>query len=213
MTNLLIQMGYQAFVTRASGDGGVDVRARRDGECLVVQCKHWKSQKVGLESVQALAGAREAEGATGALFVTSSWLEPGARKWAKRAGMEIIERCDLVHLFEEHCDPNKVAVFEPNGHVTEQLSTVPADGQARQPKDQIKVPFLDKIKVPFLDKKDMLILEHVRGTGEIRNKDVQELLGLSRPGSSARLRKLVQRGHLIMHGTKAVAFYTIPDKE
>ena len=204
VANLLVQMGYEAFVTRASGDGGVDVRARRNDERVVVQCKHWKGQKVGLESIQALAGARDAEGATQAIFVTSSWLEPGAHKWARRVGMEVIDRRDLVRLFEEYCDPNLAAELEPNVEVAELLIGVPFDSGVSEPTNQLQVPFLDK--------KDLLILEHVREMGEIRNRDVQELLGLSRPGAGGRLRKLVRRGLLEMHGTKAVAFYTSLDE-
>ena len=102
---LFAQMGYNAWATGRTGDGGVDVRALRGNEKVVIQCKHWKRQNVGVEIVQAIHTTKEKENASLAVIVTSSNLEPVAYREARRCGVEVIEGCKLVELFTEYCDP------------------------------------------------------------------------------------------------------------
>jgi HJR/Mrr/RecB family endonuclease len=104
------RMGYTAWATKRTGDGGVDVRAKKEGENLVIQCKHWKRQRVGVEIIQAIHTIKEKENATRAVLVTSSTLEPVARREAQRCSVEIIEGPRLVDLFAEYCDPDRVKV-------------------------------------------------------------------------------------------------------
>lgn len=62
---------------------------------------------------------------------------------------------------------------------------------------------------PRLNDGDERILDLARRSGQIRNRDVRQLLKISRPAAGNRLRKLVKLEYLKMHGTKAVAFYTL----
>ena len=49
--------GYLMVETGQGGaDGGVDLLLRRDGETTLVQCKHWRSQKVGVATVREMYG-------------------------------------------------------------------------------------------------------------------------------------------------------------
>jgi DNA-binding Lrp family transcriptional regulator len=64
-----------------------------------------------------------------------------------------------------------------------------------------------------LYKKDRRILHLVGAKEEIRRGDVLELTGLSPQGASARLKRLVDRGFLVMHGTRRAAYYTLPDDD
>lgn len=46
------KLGYT--VTRRGGanpDGGIDLAIERDGECIGVQCKHWRTWNVGVKTV------------------------------------------------------------------------------------------------------------------------------------------------------------------
>ncbi len=104
---LFTQMGYNAWATKATGDDGVDVRALRGDEKVVIQCKHWKRQNVNVDVVKALHATKEHEEASFAVIVTSSNLEPVAQRWAKTLGVEVIEGPKLVDLFMRYCDPGQ----------------------------------------------------------------------------------------------------------
>ena len=123
----------------------------------------------------------------------------------------MIEGSRLVELFNEYCDPER---SDTHSKVERDRSYHSPEKRDRDeyasheshspPSPQIVLP----LPQASVDDKDQLVLRLVRQRKAIRNNDVQQLLGLSRPAAGARLRKLVQRGDLVMHGTKAVAFYT-----
>ena len=49
--------GYQVVETLGGGaDGGVDLRLRKDGQVIVVQCKRWKGKPVAVQVVRELYG-------------------------------------------------------------------------------------------------------------------------------------------------------------
>ncbi|UPG92541.1 restriction endonuclease [Luteibacter aegosomatissinici] len=55
----------------ARTDGGVDLKLFRDGQFIVVQCKHWNALQVPHNPVHELIGVMHTAGATGAILVTS----------------------------------------------------------------------------------------------------------------------------------------------
>ncbi|MFQ5852956.1 MAG: helicase HerA-like domain-containing protein [Candidatus Binatia bacterium] len=197
---LFTHMDYKAWATKPTGDGGVDVRAIKGEDKVVIQCKHWRRQKVGPDTIKALHATKEQESASLAFIVTSSELEPVAHRSANQLGVKVIDGRELINLFERYCDPSQPRASKVQ---TTALHTgsPPPSSVSSPPK---RVPGLD----PSLDSKDRQILELVCERKQIRNKDIQELLKLSRPGTSARLMKLTRLRYLMMHGTKAIAFYT-----
>src|SRR5687768_11222543 len=52
-------------------DGGIDLNLFRDGEYVVVQCKHWNVQQVPHNVVHELIGVRHTQRATRAIVITS----------------------------------------------------------------------------------------------------------------------------------------------
>lgn len=52
-------------------DGGVDLRLQRDGQLTLVQCKRWRSWKVGVNVVREMLGSMSSFGASGGVVVTS----------------------------------------------------------------------------------------------------------------------------------------------
>ncbi len=91
-TDALTQVSWQQFETlladyyRAQGyavehvgtglsggesDGGIDLKLRRDGRYVVVQCKHWNAKQVTHNAMHELLGVMLTEGATDAILVTS----------------------------------------------------------------------------------------------------------------------------------------------
>lgn len=82
------EQGYSVVDRGGHGpDGGVDLVLRRDGKTYLVQCKHWKSQAVGVTPVRELMGLVAAHRAAGGILVASGDYTPDARSFA--AGLPI----------------------------------------------------------------------------------------------------------------------------
>jgi restriction system protein len=93
------QDGYQVEECGGSGpDGGVDLRLTRGNERVLVQCKHWKSWKVGVPVVRELYGVQMAEGATKAIVITSGRISREAETFAEGKPMELVSGDDLLVL-------------------------------------------------------------------------------------------------------------------
>lgn len=72
--------------SRTRFDGGIDLKLRRDGEYVLVQCKHWNAKQVTHNAVHELLGIKVNENATGAIVVNSGEFTQAARKAATRQG-------------------------------------------------------------------------------------------------------------------------------
>ena len=69
IAKLYRKQGYDATVTSATGDGGVDIILRRNGERIAVQCKH-HAKPVGPNDVRALQGVVAAQNYSKGIFVS-----------------------------------------------------------------------------------------------------------------------------------------------
>ena len=72
-------------------DGGVDLVLRRDGETVLVQCKHWKASQVPHNDVHQLLGLLETRQAQRAILITSGEFTAAARDAASRT-----QRIELI---------------------------------------------------------------------------------------------------------------------
>lgn len=76
--------GWRVERRGGTGDGGIDLVARKRGETLAVQCKRYAERTtVTASQVRELYGAAVAEGATAALLVTTGHVSEPARAWAE----------------------------------------------------------------------------------------------------------------------------------
>lgn len=82
-------------------DGGIDVIVKRDGGTYLVQCKHWKAQRVGVKVVRELYGVVAAEGKDGGYVITSGHFTPDAVAFAKGIAMKLINGHQLAQIIEE----------------------------------------------------------------------------------------------------------------
>lgn len=64
----------------------------------LVQCKQWKSQKVGVAVVRELYGAMAAEGAVGGFVVASGQFTDDARSFAEGRSIELVDTQSLLSL-------------------------------------------------------------------------------------------------------------------
>lgn len=91
---LLKKMGFEADVTKASGDGGIDIIAHSKehitGGKYIIQCKDW-SKPVGEPPVRDLYGVVTAENANKGILITTSIFTSPAIKFAEGKPLELID--------------------------------------------------------------------------------------------------------------------------
>lgn len=96
------QQGYevkQAFSQKP--DGGVDIWMRKDGQLTLVQCKHWKSRKVGIQILREMYAVMIEHGASKMIVVTSGNFTSEAIKYALDKRLWLINGGELVHMIEQ----------------------------------------------------------------------------------------------------------------
>lgn len=93
-------LGSEAHVTPPSRDGGFDLRlVDRDGRSAIVECKCYaRGHSVGRPQVQKLRGANDVERADRMVFVTTSSFSAEAEKYARQAGVELVDGLALTAL-------------------------------------------------------------------------------------------------------------------
>lgn len=93
------QQGFTVQETGQGGrDGGIDLKLRRGGEIILVQCKQWKSWKVGVGPIREIYGVLMAERAHRAIFITSGEYTADARAFAAGKPLELIDGQGLFRL-------------------------------------------------------------------------------------------------------------------
>lgn len=90
--------GYKVRETPEGPDGGVDLRLYKDGEIVLVQCKHWKASKVGVAIVRELYGVVASERASGGILVCSGNVTSEARAFADKNRIEIMDANRLAEV-------------------------------------------------------------------------------------------------------------------
>ena len=88
---LFRRRGYSVVETPTGADGGVDVVARRGGDKVLVQCKHWRSRDVGVAVVRELYGVVTAQKASGGAIATGGRFTAEAVRFARQVNIELID--------------------------------------------------------------------------------------------------------------------------
>ncbi len=98
---LLKAMGYEVSHVGASGDGGIDIRAKDTtplrGASIIVQCKDQK-QPVGEPRVREFYGLVVSEGVHKGVFMTTADFTAPAQKFAEGKRLELIDGSGLEEL-------------------------------------------------------------------------------------------------------------------
>jgi restriction system protein len=97
------QKGFTVVEMGGSGpDGGVDLVLRKPStngsETFLVQCKHWKAYKVGVDVVRELYGVMAARGAAGGFVVTSGRFTKEAVAFAEGRNVKLVDGPKLKEL-------------------------------------------------------------------------------------------------------------------
>lgn len=93
------RQGYLVLENPSDGpDGGVDLRLRKNGKTAFVQCKHWKSKRVGVKIVRELYGVMADKKVEKGIVVTAGNFTTDAQKFAQNKPILLIDGQKLTKL-------------------------------------------------------------------------------------------------------------------
>jgi len=96
------RQGYAVEETGGGGaDGGIDLILRGKGQKVLVQCKQWKTVKVGVKIVREMYGVKVAERSDRVILVSSGAYTPDAVAFARGKPIELVDGKALVALIRE----------------------------------------------------------------------------------------------------------------
>ena len=85
----------------ANADGGIDLTATKGGVTFGVQCKHWKSRRVGIKEVRAFSAALHDRNLQHGFLVALEGHTHAAATFARRNNIELINEAGLRNNLEE----------------------------------------------------------------------------------------------------------------
>jgi len=93
------RQGYTVIEnTTAGADGGIDVKLMKDGHTHLVQCKNWKTSKVGVKVVREMYGVMVAKHAYSAIIIVSGTFTQEAKNFAVGKPVDLINGSQLEKL-------------------------------------------------------------------------------------------------------------------
>lgn len=105
--------GYSVENVGGGGaDGGIDLRLRRQGETTLVQCKRWKTYKVGVKPIREFFGVMASEGVDRGIFVSSGIYTDEAFRFAEGKTLELIDGAQFAEMakaFQAHALVSQVS--------------------------------------------------------------------------------------------------------
>lgn len=108
--------GYRVDERGGSGpDGGIDLIATKAKRRILIQCKHWNTQQVGVSVVRELNGVVAAKRVDGGVVVTSGTFTKEASALARIAQIRLIDGHALEQMFRSAQSAPSVAEAPPAG--------------------------------------------------------------------------------------------------
>lgn len=103
------RQGFDVEHCGAAGpDGGIDLRLNKAGEITLVQCKHWKAQRVGVRIARELLGVVSSEGARSGIVVASGQFTPDAVEFAEKNPIRLIDGGELAAMIGQVQKPKRM---------------------------------------------------------------------------------------------------------
>lgn len=104
---LFESMDYKVSVTKSSYDEGIDVNADKNElgrkEKVVIQCKRYTKQTIGIRDIRNLLGVIHDKKATKGILITTSKFSSESKKFEKNnPSIELIDISDLMKLLNSH---------------------------------------------------------------------------------------------------------------
>ena len=127
--------GYQVEErTRGGADGGIDLVLRRGSEKFLVQAKHWKAFKVGVDVVRSLYGLMAAHGAAGGFVVTSGSFTSEASAFAEGRNVRLVDGPKLEQMLRQaKAGGGEVRASPPRASTAPAVAVTPACPDCTKP--------------------------------------------------------------------------------
>lgn len=91
--------GFTVIENHSAGaDGGVDIRLEKNGHVHLVQCKQWRSKKVGVSIVREMFGIMAAENASSVIVISSGTFTQEAKNFAAGKPIDLVDGSQLESL-------------------------------------------------------------------------------------------------------------------
>lgn len=107
------RQGYPVTEGGYGADGGIDLELRKDGLLTLVQCKQWKTQKVGVNVVREMFGVLNAHQANHFIIISSGTFTQQAIDFAEGKPIELIDGPKLLALVNDVQVSPQVTIEKP----------------------------------------------------------------------------------------------------
>ena len=108
------RQGYRVTEGGFGADGGIDLELRKGDERVIVQCKQWKAQKVGVSVVREMFGVLTACNANKVIVICSGKFTQHAIDFASDKPVTLIDGNELLSLIQEVQTEPKVEAIKQN---------------------------------------------------------------------------------------------------
>ncbi len=98
VASAFVKEGYAATLSPQGTDGGIDIILKKRGRVHIVQCKHFKKQKVGVKVVREMFGVMVGMGASTCIVVCSGAFTKDAKAFAKGKPIRLIDGPSLIRM-------------------------------------------------------------------------------------------------------------------
>lgn len=99
---LFAQAGFETKSQSHGADEGIDIwlysRSNPGTPVSIVQCKHWRGRRIGVDKVRELRGVMAAKGISRGQFATTSTFSEDAIRFAKESGINLLDVNALLAL-------------------------------------------------------------------------------------------------------------------
>lgn len=96
------RLGYRIEETGQGGaDGGIDLLLRKDGATTLVQCKQWRTQKIGVAVVREMYGLMVHHGANAVKIVCTGIFTSECEAFAAGKPLELVDGRAMLRLVQE----------------------------------------------------------------------------------------------------------------
>lgn len=107
------RQGYRVTEGGYGADGGIDLELRKDGLLTLVQCKQWKTQKVGVNVVREMFGVLTAHQANHFIIISSGTFTHQAIDFAAGKPIELTDGPKLLALINDVQVSPQVTIEKP----------------------------------------------------------------------------------------------------
>jgi restriction system protein len=99
VAEVFIREGYTVdLIGQGGADGGVDVLLRRGREVLLVQCKHWLSNRVGVSIAREMLGLAVHYGASGIVIVCTGGFTRETYNFVSGKAIRLVDGEELLRI-------------------------------------------------------------------------------------------------------------------